>query len=102
MPNSVWTWFGSHWREPIAALFAKELVYLSGVENEEREAELLAQWSRRSSEDPILIAHYPDDRWVGVRPADGSVAVIDPGRADRVVAPSVAVWIEGIEPLASW
>lgn len=93
--------FGTYWSCPVAALHRGEVVYLSFFENEERERRALADWTT-CPEEPVVVAHFMDDRWVRVDRHTAHVQIEEPGREASVVAPSLAEWLDELEALAIW
>lgn len=93
--------FGTFWFPTLTALHGGEPVYLVGFENEERERETLLAWRAARERAPVFVAHYGDDRWVGVDRSTGRVTLEDPGRPSVPLAASLAEWLDALEPLAT-
>lgn len=94
--------FGSRWSLTLGARHGAEVVYLATIENEERERAMLAGWVSAGPGAPILIAHFGDDRWLGVDPSTGRITLEDPPRASVPIAASIPEWLDALEPVPRW
>lgn len=95
LPPHLAEHFGALWSRDIAALWNGELVYVCFFENAEREA-------RAVSSETLMLAHFPDDRWIAVDRETGAVTLEDPARPSQPIAASIAEWLDTLEPLAVW
>ncbi len=93
--------FGSFWSLLLTGLHFEEPVSLTLFESPAREAETRRAWLAGGPSSSLCVAHFGDDRWVGLDPRTGRASLEDPGREARVIAASLAEWLDQLEAVAT-